>query len=87
MNSEFPQADGSTLQSHGESSLGALTAVANRCTSGNCPTVYAASGAEGTIVVQGYSLSTEDAGVNVPAGEALVRIPVDLLLEAARNLS
>nr|WP_308129259.1 hypothetical protein [Actinoplanes polyasparticus] len=49
--------------------------------------MYAASGAEGTIVVQGYSLSTEDAGVNVPAGEALVRIPVDLLLEAARNLS
>lgn len=87
MNTGFSQADSGTFQPHGGSSLGSLTAVANRCTSGQCPTVYTASGSEGTVVVQGYTLSTADAGVDVPAGEALVRIPVDLLLEAARNLS
>lgn len=65
--------------------LAPLRPVANRCTSGNCPTVYM-SGA-GTLVVQGYAVSGELAGVDLPAGESLVEIPLHLLTEAVRNLT
>jgi hypothetical protein len=65
--------------------LAPLRPVANRCNSGNCPTVYM-SGA-GTLVVQGYAVSAERADVDLPDGESLVEIPLDLLTEALRNLA
>jgi hypothetical protein len=61
-----------------------LRPVANICANGSCPTVYQ-SGA--TAVVQGYTVSAAEAGVALPDGEVLVRIPVELLAEAVRNLS
>jgi hypothetical protein len=67
------------------SMLGPLQAVANVCTSGACPTVYMS--ASGRLVVQGYAVSAEHAGVELPDGEMLVEIPLALLTEAARNLS
>ncbi|MDY7089780.1 MAG: hypothetical protein SYR96_32330 [Actinomycetota bacterium] len=66
--------------------LGPLTAIANLCTSGSCPTVYEAE-AGTSLVVQGYPVSAEHAGIDLPPGELLVKIPVGLLLEAARNLN
>jgi hypothetical protein len=61
-----------------------LQPVANICTSGSCPTVYRS--ATGTFVVQGYAVSAERAGVELPDGEFLVEIPAELLAEAARSL-
>jgi len=59
--------------------------VANLCSSGACPTVYEVSPT--TVVVQGFTVRAEQAGVEVPEGETLVEIPRELLLEAVRNLS
>lgn len=67
-------------------STSSLRPVANLCTAGSCPTVYV-DGDSGTLVVQGFDVSETPAGIEVPAGERLVRIPLDLLREAARNLS
>lgn len=49
------------------------------CSSGDCPTVYADD--DGSIVVQGYLVERR-----TPDGEGSVRIPADLLLEAASAL-
>ncbi|MEU8817894.1 hypothetical protein [Actinoplanes sp. NPDC048796] len=76
----FPQNDGAQPASRAP-----LRAVANKCSSGSCPTVYASE--SGTVVVQGFSVSAEQAGIDVPAGERLVEIPRELLVEAVRNLS
>lgn len=65
---------------------GALRPVANLCTAGSCPTVYL-DAANGSVVVQGFDVSPSAEGVEVPAGESLVRVPVALLREAMRNLS
>jgi hypothetical protein len=62
-----------------------LRAIANECSGGDCPTVYATD--RGTVVVQGYLLQAEAAGISVPDGESLVEIPLDLLGTAVRNLS
>jgi hypothetical protein len=64
--------------------LAPLRAVANRCASGNCPTVYVSG--SGTLVVQGYAVSAESAGVDLPDGETMVEIPLELFTEAVRNL-
>ena len=69
----------------GQASLAPLRPVANRCASGQCPTVYASG--SGTLVVQGYAVSAERAGIDVPDGEMLVEIPFELLADAVRNLS
>lgn len=61
------------------------TLVASLCSSGSCPAVYRRDG--DTVLVQGYAVSSADAGVEVPAGELLVEIPAALLLDAARTLS
>ena len=73
----------------GRPPLTPLRPIANRCQAGNCPTVYVTgSGSNpGTVVVQGYVVSAEQAGLDVPDGEMLVEIPFDLLTEAARQLS
>lgn len=58
-----------------------LTKIAGdaNCKDGDCPTVYRTD--RGTIGVQGYLLDRA-----TPGGEALVEIPAELLLEAARAL-
>jgi hypothetical protein len=55
------------------------TLTASDCKDGDCPTVYRTD--RGTIGVQGYVLDR-----TTPEGEALVEIPAELLLEAARAL-
>ncbi|MDT3441803.1 MULTISPECIES: hypothetical protein [Pseudofrankia] len=55
--------------------------AATACAAANCPTVFSA--ADGSLVVQGYVVPAQ---ADVPAGEARVRIPRELLLQAAREL-
>jgi hypothetical protein len=53
------------------------------CDSAGCPTIFT----EGDdVVVQGYPVDPAAAGIEVPAGELLVRIPRDLLREGAARL-
>ena len=54
--------------------------VISLCTNGSCPTVYLID--RDTVLVQGDAA----AGVAVPDGELLVKIPRELLLEAARQI-
>jgi hypothetical protein len=61
-----------------------LVAIAASCSNGTCPTVYRTS--RETVVVQGYAMAPETAGIDLPAGELLVEIPLDLLHTAARGL-
>jgi hypothetical protein len=50
------------------------------CASTGCPTIYA----EGEdVVVQGYAVEPAEAGLDVPDGELLVRIPRSLLLDGS----
>ncbi|MGW4944211.1 hypothetical protein ACWEOZ_21795 [Actinoplanes sp. NPDC004185] len=84
MNRTLPDVGGDQLGGQ-EPALTPLRAVANVCTAGSCPTVYTSG--SGTLVVQGYAVSAERAGVELPDGEILVEIPLALLTEAARNLS
>ncbi|MBU2670644.1 hypothetical protein KOI35_44805 [Actinoplanes bogorensis] len=59
-----------------------MTFVATLCGSGSCPTVYRTD--RNTYVVQGYTVTGENAGLDLPPGEQLVEIPADLLAEAVR---
>jgi hypothetical protein len=59
-----------------------LELVTTLCGGGHCPTVYRTN--RGTLVVQGYAVTAETAGVDLPPGELLVEIPADLL-HAARD--
>jgi hypothetical protein len=59
-----------------------LELVATLCGGGTCPTVYRTN--RGSLVVQGYAVPAEAAGVNLPTGELLVEIPADLLRAAVR---
>ena len=52
------------------------------CGTGSCPTVYRTN--RGTLLVQGYPVSGEQAGVDLPDGEFLVEIPTELLDSLAR---
>jgi len=61
------------------------TVAATACGSASCPTVYRSD--RGTLVIQGYSVSAEQAGVDLPPGEMLVEIPIDLLTSAVRTVS
>jgi hypothetical protein len=54
------------------------------CGTQACPTVFADS--DGSLVVQGYVLPVRRPSDDVPDGEARVRIPRELLLDAARTL-
>jgi hypothetical protein len=47
--------------------------------------VYQSS--SGSLVVQGFAVSAEQSGIDVPTGEMLVEIPFELLAEALRNLA
>jgi hypothetical protein len=59
-----------------------LTFITKVCGGGSCPTVYRTD--RDTFLVQGYAVTPETAGVDVPAGEQLVEIPMELLAEAYR---
>jgi hypothetical protein len=63
----------------------ALEHLTTVCGSGSCPTVYRTN--RGTLVVQGYAVTGSDVDVDLPAGELLVEIPVDLFEQAARTVS
>jgi hypothetical protein len=54
--------------------------IAGDCRSGDCPAVYAP--ADGMVPIQGYQRPDIPSG----EGEAVVEIPVGILLEAARAL-
>jgi hypothetical protein len=56
-----------------------LTKIAGDCKDGDCPAVYLTD--RGTVAVQGGRLAHP-----VPAGEAVVEIPLGLVVEAARAL-
>ena len=60
-----------------------LTPIANFCASGSCPTLYTTD--RGTVVVQGYVVTSEQAGMSTPPGEALVEIPEELFTEVLRH--
>jgi hypothetical protein len=62
-----------------------LTAVTTLCGQNTCPTVYTSD--RGTLIIQGYTIPPSAAGLDVPDGERLVEIPVELLREAARLLT
>jgi hypothetical protein len=55
------------------------------CGAGTCPTVYKTN--RGTLVVQGYAVTGSDVGVDLPQGELLVEIPVDLFHQATSKVS
>jgi hypothetical protein len=65
-------------------SLSPLRVLANLCSSGACPTVYQSD--SGTLLVQGYAVSPDRTGLDLPAGESMVEVPAELLAEAVRNL-
>lgn len=59
-----------------------MTFVTKLCGAGSCPTVYRTD--RGTYVIQGYTLTAEATGLDLPAGEQLVEIPAELLAEAVK---
>jgi hypothetical protein len=61
-----------------------LVVLAGQCSTGTCPTVYGKD--RETVVVQGYVVSGDSAGVEVPDGERLVEIPTSVLLAAADKI-
>jgi hypothetical protein len=61
-----------------------LTLIEKLCGAGSCPTVYRTE--RGTLVVQGNGVAPGNVDVDVPAGEALVEVPEDLLLSLAEHL-
>ncbi|GAA2635240.1 hypothetical protein [Paractinoplanes durhamensis] len=63
-----------------------LRPIANRCTASSCPTVYLDADS-GTLVVQGFDVPRDQEGVDVPQGESLVRVPIELLVEAMTSLT
>ena len=60
----------------------ALTLITKICGGGSCPTVYSTD--RNTFVVQGYTVTAETAGFDLPTGEQLVEIPAELLAEAVK---
>ncbi|MCM4079010.1 hypothetical protein [Paractinoplanes hotanensis] len=59
-----------------------LKEIAASCTGGSCPTVYRTD--RGTVLVQGYAVTSSQAGIDLPPGELLVEVPADLLAAAVR---
>ncbi|WP_030662429.1 hypothetical protein [Streptomyces rimosus] len=59
--------------------------LVGECEGGTCATLYAVDGT-GDLLVQGYNTSeTETAGIDVPAGESVVRIPAHIIERYARE--
>jgi hypothetical protein len=57
--------------------------LAKACTVSGCPTIYQSD--RGTLVVQGYAVAPDRVGIDLPEGELLVEIPVDLLTQVANT--
>ncbi|MFE9659718.1 hypothetical protein [Streptomyces sp. NPDC005955] len=55
--------------------------LVSECEDGECPTIYATD--RGTLAVQGRLVA--DHGLEIPAQEALVEIPVELIRRAVRD--
>jgi hypothetical protein len=55
----------------------ALELVATTCSTGSCPTIFRSD--RGTIVIQGYAVDAQRAGVKLAPDELLVEIPAELL--------
>ncbi len=62
-----------------------LEHVVSLCGTGTCPTVYQTD--RGTLLIQGYAVSAEEAGIDLPAGELLVEIPTHLVEAAGLAVS
>jgi hypothetical protein len=58
-----------------------LRMLAKACAASGCPTIYRSD--RGTLVIQGYTVSARQAGIDLPEGELLVEIPIELLAQAA----
>ncbi|KAA6214109.1 MULTISPECIES: hypothetical protein [Streptomyces] len=59
--------------------------LVGECEGGTCATLYAVDGT-GDLLVQGYNTSeAETAGIDVPAGESVVRIPAHIIERYARE--
>ncbi|MFC7279151.1 hypothetical protein ACFQS1_34755 [Paractinoplanes rhizophilus] len=59
-----------------------LTLLTKLCGGTSCPTIYRTE--RDTYVIQGYTVTAETAGLDLPAGEQLVEIPADLLAQAVK---
>lgn len=55
--------------------------LAKACHASGCPTIYQSD--HGTLVIQGYAVAADRAGIELPEGELLVEIPIDLLTQVA----
>ncbi|MEW1614099.1 MULTISPECIES: hypothetical protein [unclassified Streptomyces] len=58
-----------------------LTRLVGECEDGDCPTVYATD--RGTLAIQGDRVA--DHGLNLPAQETLVEIPIALIRKVIRD--
>ncbi|MGW4202497.1 hypothetical protein [Streptomyces sp. NPDC004726] len=63
----------------------ALTRLVGECEKGTCATLYSIDGS-GDLLVQGYDVDeTETGGLDIPAGESVVRIPAHVIERYARE--
>ncbi|MFD3550079.1 hypothetical protein ACFWUW_31615 [Streptomyces sp. NPDC058655] len=63
----------------------AVTRLVGECEKGTCATLYRVHGT-GDLLVQGYDTTdAETAGLDVPAGETVVRIPAEIIERYARE--
>ncbi len=62
-----------------------LTLLDSSCDNGPCPTVHSTD--TGELVVQGFKVEDPEAlaAMSLPDTETAVRIPIELLLRAARD--
>ncbi|MEU3052627.1 MULTISPECIES: hypothetical protein [Streptomyces] len=58
-----------------------LTRLVGECEDGECPTIYATE--RGTLAIQGSTVSDHE--LILPAHEALVEIPIELVRKAFRD--
>ncbi|GAA1955309.1 hypothetical protein [Kitasatospora viridis] len=58
-----------------------LTRLVGSCDEGECPTLYLTD--RGTLAVQGERVTEH--GLRIPAHEALVEIPIELIRKAVRD--
>ncbi|MER6916153.1 hypothetical protein ABT354_31155 [Streptomyces sp. NPDC000594] len=58
-----------------------LTRLVGQCEDGDCPAIYATD--RGTLAFQGGIVA--DHGLVIPAHEALVELPVELIRKAVRD--
>lgn len=58
-----------------------VTKLVSTCENGDCPTLYATD--RGTLLVQGEVPA--DHGLEIPAKETVVEIPVELIRKAIRD--